>query len=110
LLIKSKANLISFLSISVVFVLAVGCKSNQFHSNKLRNLASEITELKGKLAELESDFKSSNKEEKSIKGTYIKSITFRGVKEDYRLRIYWKNGHKTDLPCSKEENSLWACG
>ncbi|WP_143703320.1 hypothetical protein [Prochlorococcus marinus] len=40
---------------------------------------------------------------------YIKSLTFRLGSEDDRLRIYWSDGEKTDLPCTEDEN-IWACG
>ncbi len=39
----------------------------------------------------------------------IRSITFRNGTRDDRLRIYWADGSKTDLPCTKEQ-SIWACG
>ena len=39
----------------------------------------------------------------------IKSVTFRIGTEDDRLRIYWSDGRKTDLPCTQESN-IWACG
>ncbi|WP_320677549.1 hypothetical protein [Prochlorococcus sp. MIT 1300] len=42
----------------------------------------------------------------------IKSITFRIGTKDDRLRIYWADGSKSDLPCSKEHatKEQWACG
>ena len=39
----------------------------------------------------------------------IKSLTFRTETEDDRLRIYWEDGSKSDLPCMKEQ-FIWACG
>ena len=39
----------------------------------------------------------------------IKSITFRVGTKDDRLRIYWDNNGKSDLPCTKEQ-SIWVCG
>jgi hypothetical protein len=39
----------------------------------------------------------------------IKSLTLRTDTEDDRLRIYWADGTKTDLPCTKEQTTL-ACG
>ncbi len=39
----------------------------------------------------------------------IKSITFRIGTKDDRLRIYWANGNKSDLPCTKEQ-LIWVCG
>jgi hypothetical protein len=39
----------------------------------------------------------------------IKSLTLRLGSEDDRLRIYWADGSKTDLPCTKEQ-STYVCG
>ena len=39
----------------------------------------------------------------------IKSITFRTGTADDRLRIYWENGTRSDLPCTKEQ-ATWVCG
>jgi hypothetical protein len=39
----------------------------------------------------------------------IKSLTLRLGSEDDRLRIYWADGSKTDIPCTKEQ-STYVCG
>ncbi|MFM7236364.1 MAG: hypothetical protein ACKOYK_06295 [Cyanobium sp.] len=39
----------------------------------------------------------------------IKSLTLRMGSEDDRLRIYWADGSKTDLPCTKEQTTF-VCG
>jgi len=39
----------------------------------------------------------------------VKSLTFRSGTNDDRLRIYWADGSVSDLPCTKEQNTL-ACG
>lgn len=39
----------------------------------------------------------------------IQSITFRTGTTDDRLRIYWENGTRSDLPCTKEQ-ATWVCG
>jgi hypothetical protein len=39
----------------------------------------------------------------------VKSLTFRMGSEDDRLRIYWADGTRSDLPCTKEQGT-WACG
>ena len=39
----------------------------------------------------------------------IKSITFRSGTADDRVRIYWANGERSDLPCTLEQGT-WACG
>ena len=39
----------------------------------------------------------------------IKSLTMRSGTEDDRLRIYWADGTRTDIPCTKEQATL-VCG
>jgi hypothetical protein len=39
----------------------------------------------------------------------IKSLTLRTDSADDRLRIYWADGSRTDLPCTKEQTTL-VCG
>jgi hypothetical protein len=39
----------------------------------------------------------------------IKSLTFRLGTEDDRLRIYWADGSRTDIPCTKEQ-ATYVCG
>ena len=39
----------------------------------------------------------------------VSSITMRTGTSDDRLRIYWADGTRSDLPCTKEQNT-WACG
>lgn len=39
----------------------------------------------------------------------IKSLTYRSGTSDDRLRIYWADGKVSDLPCTKEQNTL-VCG
>ncbi|MEB3330930.1 MAG: hypothetical protein VKI83_00340 [Synechococcaceae cyanobacterium] len=39
----------------------------------------------------------------------IKSLTLRLGSEDDRLRIYWADGSRTDLPCTKEQ-ATYICG
>jgi hypothetical protein len=39
----------------------------------------------------------------------IKSLTYRSGTVDDRLRIYWADGSKSDLPCTKEQTTL-VCG
>lgn len=40
---------------------------------------------------------------------HIKSLTLRSGSDDDRLRIYWADGSKSDLPCTKEQGTL-VCG
>ena len=38
------------------------------------------------------------------------SLTLRIGSDDDRLRLYWADGQRSDLSCSKEGNGIWACG
>lgn len=39
----------------------------------------------------------------------VKSLTYRSGTGDDRLRIYWADGTRSDLPCTKEQHTL-VCG
>jgi len=39
----------------------------------------------------------------------VKSLTYRSGTDDDRLRIYWADGTRSDLPCTKEQTTL-VCG
>jgi len=39
----------------------------------------------------------------------IKSLTLRSGTAEDRLRIYWADGTRTDIPCTKEQTTL-VCG
>jgi len=78
-------------------------KNTSFRSNTINQLEKRILKLENGL---KNEFKDSDNKNKSAT---IKSLTFRLGTEDDRLRIYWSNGMKTDLPCTKEQN-IWACG
>ena len=101
------------------FIFLAGCQKVEKQSNEaylIDNypyLESEINQLKIKLSEIENLITVENTKNKSLKlkdeSNEIKSITFRIGSQDDRIRIYWTNGRKTDLPCTKEQ-SIWACG
>tara|TARA_Y100001968_G_scaffold102757_1_gene92723 strand:- start:3764 stop:4135 length:372 start_codon:yes stop_codon:yes gene_type:complete len=105
--------------IGLVIFLLLGCKGtnkiegNEVSINKVPYVEYEINELKIKLSQLEALIHSQPKKNKvqdlKTQANNIKSITFRIGSEDDRIRIYWNDGSKTDLPCTKEQ-SIWACG
>ena len=92
-----------------------GCHRNKKTTkiNIYSHQEAEINQLKVQISQLEEIIKSnsSSKAIKEIKGSIspIKSITFRMGSNDDRIRIYWEDGRKTDMPCTKEQ-SIWACG
>ncbi len=86
-------------------------KSNLSSPNKTSN---SISELEMKVDRLEKVVKqninlNTNEKTEKIPAGKIKSLTFRIGTEDDRLRIYWEDGSKSDLPCTKEQ-VIWACG
>ncbi len=115
---KTKTYRFSLLSL-VCFCLLTGCQRVEKESKTalpIENypyLESEINELKIQFSKIENLIKDQSKGNKRIeiqdKSNEIKSITFRIGSKDDRIRIYWKDGRKTDLPCTKEQ-SIWACG
>ena len=40
----------------------------------------------------------------------LQSLTLRLGTDDDRLRLYWADGQSSDLICSEEGQSVWACG
>ena len=40
----------------------------------------------------------------------LQSLTLRIGSDDDRLRLYWADGQRSDLSCSKEGTGVWACG
>ena len=99
-----------FITISLVTVvfLISGCKkSNNQIIEQTNTKAIEKDNLERRVQKLEGIVKNLNSP-KSKKGP-IKSITLRLGTNDDRLRIYWLNGVKTDLPCTREQ-AIWVCG
>ncbi len=108
----------NFLLSSLIILSVAGCARNK-HSDVdgilIENtpyIENEINQLKIQLSEIE-DLINKNKKRSRYKlednSSPIKSITLRIGSNDDRLRIYWKDGSKTDLPCTKEQLT-WACG
>ncbi len=96
-----------------ILLFCTGCKNKQGDFNNL-NSKELLFELQEKVTKLESILEKGNnypnqKTRASNNSLYIKSITFRLGTEDDRLRIYWTDGSKTNLPCTKEQR-IWACG
>ncbi len=89
-------------------VLLAGCKGNEDNtwSSNLISLQERVSKLERLI--IKDDHIIDSGEEVPQK-LFIKSVTFRMDSKDDRLRIYWSDGRKTDLPCSKDE-ATWACG
>lgn len=88
-----------------------GCKSSSDSVNKTQRAT--IDRLEQRLERLERqvgerpDLPSDNSNK--VPAGPVSSITLRTGSADDRLRIYWADGTRSDLPCTKEQNT-WACG
>ncbi len=117
---KSHWQIIKSILTATSLCLLIGCQSNERENRKKVTSQEnypyfeyEINKLKLKVSEIEEKIQSQPIKGNVTKGksesNQIKSITFRIGSEDDRIRIYWNDGSKTDLPCTKEQ-SIWACG
>jgi len=105
--------LLSSLAIGLAIVFMGGCQKSTSRLEKQIDLAEGINRLDRRLERLErragiKPSLSPNNDNKAPSGP-IKSLTFRQDTKDDRLRIYWADGSKSDLPCTKEQ-SIWVCG
>ena len=108
--------LILYLVIACISIIgASGCqrKKNEITRFPVNQQSNGITNLELKVRRLEQIIEEKLKQPvKSDNKTpigRIKSLTFRIGTKDDRLRIYWEDGSKSDLPCTKEQY-IWACG
>ena len=101
--------------ISGICLLAIfGCQKKQDttipindpKTNSIQNIESRVRKLEELIKQNMID---SSRKDNQIPPGKIKSLTFRIGTEDDRLRIYWEDGTKSDLPCTKEQ-FIWACG
>ena len=106
-------------SIFFVAIVIVGCQKKppseefQISVNQYPYFEAELNQLKSEISRLErritQDIDNKTLEPQKDEMSQIRSITLRIGSKDDRIRIYWKDGSKTDLPCTKEQN-IWACG
>jgi hypothetical protein len=90
-------------------LLVAGCQSQpSAESQRIDQLELKIQQLEQRLNQPSLRPDPADKAGKPPAGV-IKSLTFRSGSEDDRLRIYWADGSKTDLPCTKEQSTL-VCG
>ena len=105
--------LICLLSLSGGILVIEGCQSetkrtvdnSSPQSRKIQKLERRISSLEKKVL---NNSAQKNIDPKTPRGP-IRSITFRTGTKDDRLRIYWADGTKSDLPCTQEQ-SIWVCG
>ena len=109
---KSKRITSTLITFGLGLTLIGGCQLKQQAIKKPSSIErEEISRLQMRINKLEalSKISASHKANKKMPSNPIKSITFRIGTTDDRLRIYWADGSKTDLPCTKEQ-AIWACG
>ena len=85
----------------------VGCQRGPSESQRLERLELRLQQLEQRLNAQDGP-NSVDRGAKAPAGP-VKSLTFRMGSADDRLRIYWADGSKTDLPCTKEQ-STFVCG
>jgi hypothetical protein len=90
-------------------VLVAGCQSRpNAESQRIDQLELKIQQLEQRLNRPDLRPDPADRAGKPPAGV-IKSLTLRTETEDDRLRIYWADGSRTDLPCTKEQTTL-VCG
>jgi hypothetical protein len=86
-----------------------GCQRQPSAENqRLDRLDLKIQQLEQRLNKVSQQGDGADRSGKPPAGV-IKSLTLRMGSEDDRLRIYWADGSRTDLPCTKEQ-STFVCG
>jgi hypothetical protein len=94
----------------LVVALATGCQRvPSAESQRLDRVDLKIQQLEQRLNKLSVRTEDGADKAGKPPAGVIKSLTLRMGSEDDRLRIYWADGSKTDLPCTKEQ-STFVCG
>jgi hypothetical protein len=89
--------------------LASGCQRQpSAESQRLDRLDLKLQQLEQRLNKVSEQTDGADRSGKPPAGV-IKSLTLRMGSDDDRLRIYWADGSRTDLPCTKEQ-STFVCG
>ncbi len=93
----------------VLPLLVAGCQGTpNAESRRIDQLELKIQQLEQRLNKTDARPDTADPAGKPPAGV-VKSLTLRTDTEDDRLRIYWADGSKTDLPCTKEQTTL-VCG
>ncbi|MBM5823680.1 MAG: hypothetical protein FJ082_14870 [Cyanobacteria bacterium K_Offshore_surface_m2_011] len=93
----------------LLLLLAAGCQGlPNAESRRIDQLELKIQQLEQRINKADLRPDTADPAGKPPAGV-IKSLTLRTDTEDDRLRIYWADGSKTDLPCTKEQTTL-VCG
>ena len=79
---------------------------NKTQSETINRLEQRIEQLERQVGE---QLPTPSEKSSKVPDGPVSSITMRTGTADDRLRIYWADGTRSDLPCTKEQNT-WACG
>ena len=91
-------------------LLLAGCdKKPSAESMRIDQLELKIQQLEKRLNKLPLTTPDTSDRAGKPPAGVIKSLTLRSGTEDDRLRIYWADGSRTDLPCTKEQTTF-ICG
>ena len=97
-------------SLMLVAVVGSGCQRGPSpESQRLDRVDLKIQQLEQRLNKLSVRREDGADKAGKPPAGVIKSLTLRLGSEDDRLRIYWADGSRTDLPCTKEQ-STYVCG
>ncbi|MEB3266504.1 MAG: hypothetical protein VKN13_07815 [Cyanobacteriota bacterium] len=91
-------------------LLSAGCQRRPSpESQRLEQLEFKLQQLEQRLQKAEMGSRDGADRAGKPPAGPIKSLTLRTGTEDDRLRIYWADGTRSDLPCTKEQATL-VCG
>lgn len=96
------------LLLAAVLLLAGCSRQPSPESQRIDELEFKLQQLEERLNKAAAQPDPADKAGKPPVG-HIKSLTLRSGTDDDRLRIYWADGSRSDLPCTKEQATL-VCG
>lgn len=107
------ARLIGLPALALALSLAA-CQPREKPSAELQELQQRQEQLDLRLQQLEQRIvelmpANGSADNDRIPAGPVRSLTFRSGTEDDRLRIYWADDSSSDLPCTREQNTL-VCG
>lgn len=110
---RHPARLIGLPALAIALTL-VGCQPRQKPTAELQELQQRQEQLDLRLQQLEQRIvelmpANGSTDNDRVPAGPVRSLTFRSGTEDDRLRIYWADGSSSDLPCTREQNTL-VCG
>ena len=104
----------SALSVAVLLVATTACRPNDRSRvdqllQRQEQMELQLQQLEQRLNRLPASGATGRADKERAPAGVVRSLTYRSGTSDDRLRIYWADGSVSDLPCTKEQNTL-ACG